>query len=77
MADIYGIGAEIDVTLQLSEVVNPSSGLTLTLTNDATLVFSVNADDASKLVATYTVAADEDIASGQLAVQTVNENTAS
>ena len=75
VADIYGIGAEIDVTLQLSEVVNPSSGLTLTLTNDATLVFSVNADDASKLVATYTVAADEDIASGQLAVQTVNENT--
>ena len=47
---LFGIGGEIDITLQMSEELNPSSELTLLLTNDAVVSFTVNADDATQLV---------------------------
>ena len=72
---LFGIGGEIDITLQMSEELNPSSELTLLLTNDAVVSFTVNADDATQLVGQYTVAADEDVAAGNLSVQLAQSNT--
>ena len=72
---LFGIGDVITLTLELSEELNPSSALTLLMSNDAVIEFTVSDTDATHLVGTYTVAADEDVAAGNLDVQAVQSST--